>query len=101
MANTTSQHILTTSANLLGFCLIVITSVHLTNKTDLSFIDECTSVVAILLISSCLFSFSSIRTQHQIKEQRLEMIADYLFISSLIGILIIVVFMAFNTSLLR
>jgi uncharacterized membrane protein len=57
MPNTTSQHILNTSANLLGFCLFVITSLHFTDKAEGSIIDELTSVVAILLIISCLFLF--------------------------------------------
>lgn len=96
MANTTSQHILSTSANLLGFCLFVITSLHITNKSEVSIIDELTSVVAVLLIFSCMFSFFSIRTSEREKELRLETIADYLFIASLAGILVIIVIIAFN-----
>lgn len=96
MANTTSQHILNTSANLLGFCLIVITSLHITNKSEVSIIDELTSFVALLLIFSCMFSFFSIRTTVREKEVRLETIADYLFIASLAGILLIIVIIALN-----
>lgn len=40
MANKTSQHILITSVNLLGFCLFVFTSLHLSNKTEDTFIDD-------------------------------------------------------------
>lgn len=96
MANTTSQHILNTSANLLGFCLFVITSLHISNKSEVSIIDELTSIVAILLIISCLFSFFSIRTSKREKELRLETIADYFFVTSLAGILIIIIIIAFN-----
>ena len=96
MPNTTSQHILNTSANLLGFCLFVITSLHFTDKAESSIIDELTSVVAILLSVSCLFSFFSIRTSNDIIEKRLETIADYLFIVSLLGILIIISLITFN-----
>jgi len=96
MANTTSQHILNTSANLLGFCLFVITSLHITNASEVSVIDEITSVVAVLLIFSCMFSFFSIRTSKKDKELRFETIADYLFIASLAGILIIIIIIAFN-----
>ena len=96
MPNTTSQHILNTSANLLGFCLFVITSLHFTDKAEGSIIDELTSVVAILLIISCLFSFFSIRTSNQIIEKRLETVADYLFIVSLLGILIIIALITLN-----
>jgi len=96
MSNTTSQPILNTSANLLGFCLFVITSLHFTDKAESSIIDELTSVVAILLTVSCLFSFFSIRTLNDLIEKRLETIADYLFIGSLLGILIIISLITLN-----
>jgi hypothetical protein len=96
MPNTTSQHILSTSANLLGFCLFVITSLHFTDKAESSIIDELTSVIAILLSVSCLFSFFSIRTSNSIIEKRLEILADYLFIISLVGILIIISLITLN-----
>lgn len=90
MANNTSQHILSTSANLLGFCLFVITSLHIANRAEKSVLDDVTSIIAILLIFSCFFSFFSIRTKNKIREQSLETIADYFFIGSLTGILIII-----------
>ncbi|MFA5297797.1 MAG: hypothetical protein WC389_06265 [Lutibacter sp.] len=96
MSNTTSQHILSTSANLLGFCLFVITSLHIANLTEIHVIDELTSVVAVLLTFSCIFSFISIKTLNSKRENRLERVADYLFLFSLIGILIIILFITFN-----
>ena len=96
MANKTSQHILSTSANLLGFCLFVITSLHLTNKSQLSLVDEFTSIVALFLTASSVFSFISIRTENKKKEYRFELIADYLFILSLLGIFGIIVFIIIN-----
>src|SRR6186997_1265166 len=96
MPNTTSQHILSTSANLLGFCLFVITSLHLTDKAENSIVDELTSVVAILLTVSCLFSFFSIRSSNENIERKLETIADYLFIISLLGILVIIFHITLN-----
>lgn len=96
MANNTSQHILNTSANLLGFCLFVITSLHIANLTESHIIDELTSVVALLLTISCIFSFSSIRTKHEKKEMMFETIADYLFIISLIGVLVIIMLITFH-----
>ncbi|MFI0491179.1 hypothetical protein [Flavobacterium sp.] len=91
MPNKTSPHILNTSANLLGFCLFVITSLQISNKAETSNIDEFTSVIAIFLVFSCLLSFFSIKTNNLKRENRLETIADYLFAIALIGILIIVV----------
>lgn len=96
MANNTSQHILNTSATLLGFCLFVITSLHITNTAESSLIDEFTSIIALLLIFSSFFSFFSIQTKDITREQRLEKIANYLFIASLAGILLIVLLLIFK-----
>lgn len=96
MGNKTSQHILGTSANLLGFCLFVITSLHLATKTEKTLIDEFTSIVALLLTVSSVFSFMSIRTENEEREYKLEQIADYIFIFSLIGIFGIIAFIIVN-----
>ena len=96
MANKTSQHILSTSANLLGFCLFVITAVHLTDKKELTYVDEITSFVSLLLAASTVLSFLSIKTSRDRLERSLENMADYLFISSLLGILVIIAFIVFD-----
>ncbi|HMK04826.1 MAG TPA: hypothetical protein VK489_11565 [Ferruginibacter sp.] len=96
MANNTSQHILGTAANLLGFCLFVITSLHISDTSKTSIIDEFTSFIALSLAISCLFSFISIRTQNQATEKRFETIADYLFITSMAGIVIIILLLVFQ-----
>lgn len=96
MANNTSPHILTTSANLLGFCLFVITSLHISNRIETHVIDEFTSIVAVLLTFSCIFSFNSIRTKSIDREKRFENIADYFFISGLVGILVIILLITMN-----
>jgi hypothetical protein len=96
MANNTSQHILNTSANLLGFCLFVITSLHIANQIETHYIDELTSIVAVLLTCSCVFSFMSIRTIIARREKWFELIADYLFVTSLIGILVIILLITLN-----
>ncbi|MBK9288413.1 MAG: hypothetical protein IPN38_12200 [Flavobacteriales bacterium] len=96
MANNTSQHILNTAANLLGFCLFVITSLHVSNRTEAGLIDEITSVVALLLTCSCFFSFLSIRTASPVREKRLEQFADVFFVTSLVGILIVILLITFN-----
>jgi hypothetical protein len=96
MATNTSQHILNTSATLLGFCLFVITSLHIANRIESFFIDEFTSVIAILLTFSCIFSFISIRTKNQKREKQYESIADYLFLIALLGILIVILLITLN-----
>jgi len=95
LANKTAQHILSTSANLLGFCLFVITALHFTNKTENTYFDEITSVVALCLTLSSILSFISIRTQNEQREYVLEQIADYLFIFSLVSIMILISFVIF------
>ena len=94
MANKTSHHILSTSANLLGFCLFVITAIHISDKIENSFIDEITSIVALLLTISSLLSFLSIKTIHPKRELVLEKIAEILFVLSLIGILAVTIILA-------
>lgn len=91
MANNTSQHILSTAANLLGFCLFVITSIHISNKSEAGLVDEAASIIAILLVFSCLFSFISIRTKNEKTEYYFEKIADILFFASLLGVLVVIV----------
>jgi hypothetical protein len=96
MSTKTSQHILGTAANLLGFCLVVITSLHITNEAQSSYIDEAASIVGTLLVFSCFFSFFSIKSLNTARQHQFEKIADYLFMSSLFGILLIILFLAFN-----
>lgn len=92
----TSQHILNTSANLLGFCLFVITSLHIANKSETQLIDLFTSIVALLLTFSTIFSFIAIRTKIEKRERILELIADYLFFLGLLGILLVILTITFN-----
>jgi hypothetical protein len=94
MANKTSPHILNTAANLLGFCLIVITSLHIAEKTQNTLVDEFASVIAILFTFSCIFSFASIKTDNIKKEKVFERLADILFLTALAGVLVIITYMA-------
>lgn len=96
MANTKSQHILNTSSNLLGFCLIVLTSLKISKLSEVSRIDELTGIACILLVSSCLFSFLSIRTSKEKLTVRYESLADYIFIVALIMVFVITFMVAFS-----
>ena len=93
MSTRSSHHILNTAANLLGFCLFVITSLHITDKSENSIPDEATGVIALLLTVSCVLSFMAIKTAYESRERKLERIAEYFFISALIGILIVIILM--------
>ncbi|MBB3186575.1 hypothetical protein [Microbacter margulisiae] len=96
MANFTSQHILNTSTNLLGFCLFVITSLHIANRSETHEVDKVTAVIAVLLTVTSVISFISIRTKNKRRERLFETIADYLFLSALVGILLIIILIALN-----
>jgi len=96
MINKTSQHILSTSANLLGFCLFIITSLHISNKSENILIDEFTAIVALFLTVSSILSFISIKTEKQKLKYKFEKVADYIFFIALFGILGIIIFLLIN-----
>lgn len=96
MATNNSQHILNTSSNLLGFCLIVLTSLKISKFSERTLIDEFIGVACILLVSSSLFSFLSIRSKTEKKAIYNEKIADNIFIAGLIFVFLITFLIAFS-----
>ncbi len=74
--NKKSPHILNTSSNLLGFCLVVLTSIKISKFAQATMIDEITGITSIFLVTSCLFSFLAIRTDNHTRANKLERIAD-------------------------
>ncbi|MFM7016679.1 MAG: hypothetical protein ACKOX3_10170 [Bacteroidota bacterium] len=85
-----SSQILPTAANLIGFCLFIITSLHVTNKASTSLVDEFTSIVTFLLTIACLFSFMELRSLKEKNQMVFERIAEISFIFSLFGILLVI-----------
>ena len=96
MANNKSEHILNTSSNLLGFCLVVLTSLKISKYSAKSVIDELTGVGTIFLIASSIFSFLSIRTVKENLSVRYEKIAENIFIVALIFVFLITFMVAFS-----
>jgi hypothetical protein len=96
MSNKTSQQILPTAANLIGFSLFVITSMHVSDKAASSWVDEFVSFVTLMLTFSCLFSFIAIRTNVNARRAQMEMFSEYTFIFSLLGILLIILLLVFG-----
>ena len=96
MANNTSQHILGTASNLLGFCLVITTSIKVSTWKDKTLIDEFTGLAALFLIACCIFSFLSLRTSREKVEKRLETIAEWLFFIALILIFIAIIYFSVN-----
>ena len=96
MSNRNPQHILNTSSNLLGFCLVVLTSLKISKYDQLTRIDEYTGVACILLITCSLFSFLSIRTTNERLIYYFEEIADKIFIVALVCVFLITFMIAFS-----
>lgn len=90
MKKETPQLILNVSGNLLGFCLIVITSLHIANFREGRFVDGLMLVVASLLTSASVLSFLAIKREGSSLASRLGLVSEYFFFSSLLGILITV-----------
>lgn len=80
--NQKSPHILNASSNLLGLCFVVLTSLKLLRVSQRTLIDEFTSGATLLFMLSCILSFLSIRGSLK-RSQRLENIADILFLCGL------------------
>jgi hypothetical protein len=96
MANSKSEHILNTSSNLLGFCLVVLTSLKISKYSTVSVIDEFTGVGTIFLIVSSIFSFLSIRSNNENIAARYEKIAENIFIIALVFVFLITFMIAFS-----
>ena len=96
MQSNKSSHILNTSSNLLGFCLIVLTSLKITAYNEVTLIDEFTGVAAIFLTTCSVFSFLSLRTKTEKLSLKYERIADIVFLTSLLMIFVITFFVAFS-----
>ncbi|SIS30836.1 hypothetical protein SAMN05421768_108110 [Chryseobacterium joostei] len=86
-----SPHILNASSNLLGFSLIIITSLKITKISRSTYLDEFAGVACLLFACSCFFSFLAIRTRNKKREYTFETIADYLFLIALFCIVLAVI----------
>ena len=94
MAGNKSPHILNTSANLLGLCFIVLTSIKVSKMQDSTLIDETTALAIILFMTSSILSFLSIRKEKDMV--RLEKFADFIFLSGLIVLFLTTMMVTFN-----
>ncbi|RXM51779.1 MULTISPECIES: hypothetical protein [unclassified Chryseobacterium] len=86
-----SPHILNASSNLLGFSLIIITSLKIAKISHNTYLDEFAGLSCILFACSCFFSFLAIRTGNKKREYTFESIADYLFLIALFCIVLAVI----------
>ena len=86
-----SSHILNASSNLLGFCLVVLTSIKVFGRAAGTVIDEVDAVAIFFFITSCIFSFMAIRLENE-KGRKFEQVADYIFLGGL-GLLFVMTLM--------
>lgn len=96
MSESRSPHILNTSANLLGLCFIVLTSIKVSKMEERSVIDESTAVAIVLFMSSCILSFLAMRQKAGSKNHQFERIADILFLSGLIVLFLTTMIVTFT-----
>jgi len=93
--NNTSPHILNTSATLIGFCFIVLTSLKISHLKEGTFIDELTAIGIVMFMISCIFSFLSMRSNGE-RAYRYEKIADIIFLTGLFMLFSITMMITFN-----
>lgn len=96
MTDNKSSHILNTSSNLLGFCLVVLTSLKISKYSEITLIDECTGFAALVLTACSLFSFLSIRAASEQLSHKFERIADVIFLTALLMVFLITFLIAFT-----
>lgn len=88
-----SPHILGTSANLLGMCFIVLTSLNVMQVSEKTLMDEVVSVAIFFFMTSSLLSFLSMRNK---ENTRMETMADYFFLGGLLLLFVTSCFLVFN-----
>ena len=96
MDNNKSPHILNSSSNLLGFCFIVLTSLHILNRSEQTIIDEIVAFASLLFMTCSILSFLSIRSKNAKRSEWYENIADYIFLIGLFVLFSVIVVIVFN-----
>ncbi len=91
-----SPHILNTSATLLGFCFVVLTSTEINKLNDVSYIDEGATLAIVFFMVSCLLSFLAIKSNNVKLVNKYEPIADTFFLAGLIILFLTTIMIAFN-----
>lgn len=66
---------------------------HFNNGT---LIDDSTGTASLLLMASCFLSFLSMRAEGERKSERLEKIADYVFLIALVCVSVTIILVSFN-----
>ena len=64
MENSKAPHILNTSANLLGICFLILTSIQVLNVAAKTIIDSIIAIAILFFTASCFLSFISMRKEN-------------------------------------
>lgn len=94
--NGKSTHILSTSANLLGFVFFVLASSKTLGVPQTGFIGETASLCILFFAVSCLLSFLSMRARNESRSRQFELVADLLFFAGLLVMTLISLLLAFD-----
>ncbi len=91
-----SQHILSTSANLLGFSFIVLTSIKALGLSNRGVTDEITAVSLLLFAFSTLLSYISMRFGSESMRKTYENAAEAAFVLGLLSCILIALLLVLN-----
>ena len=90
-----APHILNTSANLLGLCFIILTTIGLLHIKAKTYLDEATVIAMIMFMGSSIASFLSMKTLGR-ASQRFECFADIVFLIGLVILFLTALLISFN-----
>lgn len=96
--DTKSPHILNTSANLLGFTFIVMTSIKALGVSSGGTLDRMVGICVILFALSALLSFMSMRVRAVRLTKQYEWLADMIFLVGLILCLVLSILLALDVA---
>ncbi len=93
-------HIFTVSSAMVGVCLTVIGLIRvvITVGTVDTLADDLLAADALLFLISCLLSYCALRSRGLRRMHRLEKIADAIFISAMIGMVVICALITYTVS---
>ncbi len=91
----TTSHILTSSANLIGVCLIIITGLRVSGFASSTVLNQTAAIASVLFLMSGTSSYLSMRHNASAIMRRRD-VADYAFLAGLFLLVITVVLISFN-----
>lgn len=74
----------------------MLTSIKVMHFNNGTLIDDSTGIASLLLMASCFLSFLSMRAEGHSKSEKLEKIADYVFLVGLVCVSVTILLVSFN-----